>query len=66
MMEGMENSTLVSPFVTHSTISDKWAIGATTLDVLHSMSIKDLGFHTDCMPRKYVVHDYVDYLERLI
>jgi len=66
MLEGQENSTLISPFVTHRSISDKWAIGATTLDVLHSISIKDLGFHTDCIPGKYVVHDYVDYLERLI
>jgi len=65
-LEGQENSTLVSPFVTHGSVSDKWAIGATTLDVLHSMSMKDLGFHTDCMPRKYVVHDYVDYLEGLV
>jgi heme/copper-type cytochrome/quinol oxidase subunit 2 len=66
MLEGQENSTMVSPFVTHSSVSDKWAIGATTLDVLHSISIKDLGFHTDCIPGKYVVHDYVDYLERII
>jgi heme/copper-type cytochrome/quinol oxidase subunit 2 len=66
ILERQENSTLISPFTTHSSISDKWAIRATTLDVLHSISIKDLGFHTDCMPGKYVVHDYVDYLERLI
>jgi heme/copper-type cytochrome/quinol oxidase subunit 2 len=65
-LEGQENSTLVGPFVTHSSCSDKWAIGATTLDVLHSISIKDLGFHTDCMPRKYVVHDYIDYLEGIV
>lgn len=66
ILERQENSTLISPFVTHSSVSDKWAIRATTLDVLHSISMKDLGFHTDCMPGKYVVHDYVDYLEGLI
>lgn len=66
ILEGQENSTLISPFVSHSSISDKWAIGATTLDVLHSMSMKDLRFHTDCMPGKYVVHDYVDYLEGIV
>lgn len=65
-LDGMENSTIIDPLITHRCTDEKWAIGATTLDVLHSLSIKEERYHTDCIPRKYIVHDYINYVDRLI
>ena len=41
-------------------------MGATSLDVLHSISMKDLRFHTDCIPGKYIIHDFIDNVEGIV
>jgi heme/copper-type cytochrome/quinol oxidase subunit 2 len=37
-------------------INEAWGIGGTSEDVLHSFSLKEFGFHTDCIPGKHISH----------
>lgn len=51
-----ENSTFIDQWWAHVSINEAWGIGGTSEDVLHSFSLKEFGFHTDCIPGKHISH----------
>jgi heme/copper-type cytochrome/quinol oxidase subunit 2 len=49
------NSTLIDTW--YRTIREEmWRICGSSSDVLHSFSLKEFGFHTDCIPGKIIMH----------
>jgi heme/copper-type cytochrome/quinol oxidase subunit 2 len=50
------NSTLIDEWALAISDSDVWRIAGTSQDVLHSYSLQDYGFHTDCIPGKLIIH----------
>jgi heme/copper-type cytochrome/quinol oxidase subunit 2 len=51
-----ENSTIIDEWALAMSNSDVWGIAGTSHDVLHSYSLQDYRFHTDCIPGKLILH----------
>lgn len=61
-----ENSTLIDEHIGRIGINEGWGISRTSVDVLHSFSFKEYGFHTDCIPGKCIIHTVIYLIEGLV
>lgn len=61
-----ENSTLLDEWFAATGVNEAWGFGGTSIDVLHSFSFKEYRFHTDCIPRKCILHVVAYLVERVV